>query len=168
MHHGFYLYHLTNRTFWYFSQLVTESGRDGYCSDDNDVQPKRTDSSWDCTSDDNVVTVPTAKGGMRRKHHRAWTLSEVIKLVDGVSRYGPGRWSEIKRLAFASYAYRTSVDLKVIFLGLFSCFGMAILTFSYLIALMFWILEIFILIPQHGYLAESSLSLFPFFLFISF
>ncbi|KAL9368679.1 hypothetical protein Peur_039878 [Populus x canadensis] len=63
-------------------------------------------------SDDNVVTVPTSKGGIRRKHHRAWTLSEVMKLVEGVSRYGAGRWSEIKRLAFASYSYRTSVDLK--------------------------------------------------------
>ncbi|KAI5594136.1 hypothetical protein BDE02_03G055700 [Populus trichocarpa] len=63
-------------------------------------------------SDDNLVTVPTPKGGIRRKHHRAWTLSEVMKLVEGVSRYGAGRWSEIKRLAFASYSYRTSVDLK--------------------------------------------------------
>ncbi|KAL5995377.1 hypothetical protein ACLOJK_025436 [Asimina triloba] len=63
-------------------------------------------------SDDYVEIVPTSKGGTRRKHHRAWTLSEVIKLVEGVSRYGAGRWSEIKRLAFASYSYRTSVDLK--------------------------------------------------------
>ncbi|KAL0009909.1 hypothetical protein SO802_005017 [Lithocarpus litseifolius] len=69
------------------------------------------DSSGD-NSDDNVVTVPTAKGGMRRKHHRAWTLVEVMKLVDGVSKCGAGRWSEIKRLAFSSYSYRTSVDLK--------------------------------------------------------
>ena len=76
--------------------------------------PKHVDSSGD-TSDDNVATVPTAKGGTRRKHHRAWTLGEVTKLVDGVSRYGAGRWSEIKRLAFASYSYRTSVDLKVLF-----------------------------------------------------
>nr|POE68102.1 telomere repeat-binding protein 6 [Quercus suber] len=69
------------------------------------------DSSGD-NSDDNVVTVPTAKGGMRRKHHRAWTLVEVMKLVEGVSKCGAGRWSEIKRLAFSSYSYRTSVDLK--------------------------------------------------------
>ncbi|KAK9281560.1 hypothetical protein L1049_004463 [Liquidambar formosana] len=75
------------------------------------VELKHTDSSGD-TSDDNIVTVPTAKGGMRRKHHRAWTLGEVMKLVDGVSMYGAGRWSEIKRLAFASISYRTSVDLK--------------------------------------------------------
>ena len=58
----------------------------------------------------------TANGGMRRKHHRAWSLSEVLKLVDGVSRYGAGRWSEIKRISFASYSYRTSVDLKVRFM----------------------------------------------------
>lgn len=76
------------------------------------MEPKHVDPSGD-TSDDNVVTVPTGKGGVRRKHHRAWTLSEVMKLVEGVSRYGAGRWSEIKRLAFASYSYRTSVDLKV-------------------------------------------------------
>ncbi|KAL5822408.1 hypothetical protein ACOSQ4_020308 [Xanthoceras sorbifolium] len=75
------------------------------------MEPKHIDPSGDA-SDDNVVSVPTGKGGMRRKHHRAWTLSEVMKLVEGVSRYGAGRWSEIKRLAFASYSYRTSVDLK--------------------------------------------------------
>lgn len=72
---------------------------------------KQLDSSED-TSDDNIATVPTTKGGMRRKHHRAWTLVEVMKLVEGVSKCGAGRWSEIKRLAFASYSYRTSVDLK--------------------------------------------------------
>ncbi|KAL8537804.1 hypothetical protein ACS0TY_012800 [Phlomoides rotata] len=68
--------------------------------------------SYKTSSDDEVVTVPTANGGMRRKHHRPWTLSEVVKLVEGVAKYGAGRWSEIKRLAFASYSYRTSVDLK--------------------------------------------------------
>lgn len=72
---------------------------------------KQSDSSEEA-SDDNLATVPTAKGGMRRKHHRAWTLVEVMKLVEGVSKCGAGRWSEIKRLAFASYSYRTSVDLK--------------------------------------------------------
>lgn len=63
-------------------------------------------------SDDSMMAMPTPKGGMRRKHHRPWTLNEVIKLVEGVSRYGVGRWSEIKRLAFANCPYRTSVDLK--------------------------------------------------------
>ncbi|KAK6118064.1 hypothetical protein DH2020_048196 [Rehmannia glutinosa] len=68
--------------------------------------------SYKTSSDDEVATVPTANGGMRRKHHRPWSLSEVVKLVEGVAKYGAGRWSEIKRLAFASYSYRTSVDLK--------------------------------------------------------
>ncbi|KAL2336460.1 hypothetical protein Fmac_010906 [Flemingia macrophylla] len=76
-----------------------------------ELRPKRAD-SCSHTSDDDIVTVPTAKGGMRRKHHRAWTLIEVMKLVEGVSRCGAGRWSEIKRLSFSSYSYRTSVDLK--------------------------------------------------------
>lgn len=60
------------------------------------------------------MSLPTSKDGIRRKHHRPWTLSEVIKLVEGVSKYGAGRWSEIKKVAFASYNYRTSVDLKVL------------------------------------------------------
>ncbi|RYQ84930.1 hypothetical protein Ahy_B10g104431 isoform B [Arachis hypogaea] len=64
------------------------------------------------TSEENIVTVPTTKGGVRRKHHRAWTLVEVMKLVDGVSRCSAGRWSEIKLLSFSSHSYRTSVDLK--------------------------------------------------------
>ncbi|KAF5737544.1 TRF-like 8 putative isoform 1 [Tripterygium wilfordii] len=48
----------------------------------------------------------------RRKHQRMWTLSEVMKLVDGISQYGVGRWTDIKRLLFASSAYRTPVDLR--------------------------------------------------------
>jgi hypothetical protein len=43
----------------------------------------------------------------------AWTLCEVVKLVDGVARFGAGKWSMIRKLSFASYFYRTSVDLKV-------------------------------------------------------
>ncbi|XP_039033807.1 uncharacterized protein LOC120169751 isoform X2 [Hibiscus syriacus] len=93
-------------------QFVTESNKEKSSTDlGQNMELKYVDPSGD-TSDDNVVTVPTAKGGTRRKHHRAWTLSEVMKLVEGVSKYGAGRWSEIKRLAFASYSYRTSVDLK--------------------------------------------------------
>ncbi|KAF8393556.1 hypothetical protein HHK36_021800 [Tetracentron sinense] len=87
--------------------LVTFTGEQ-----QQDMELKNLDSSGN-NSDDNIVTVPTAKGGTRRKHHRAWTLCEVMKLVEGVSRYGAGRWSEIKRLDFASYSYRTSVDLKM-------------------------------------------------------
>lgn len=100
-------------------QLTSEAENDEQCSAIITVQlgqnlgPKQTDSSEDA-SDDNATTVPTPKGGMRRKHHRAWSLAEVMKLIEGVSKCGAGRWSEIKRLAFASYSYRTSVDLKVL------------------------------------------------------
>nr|DAD26764.1 TPA_asm: hypothetical protein HUJ06_028232 [Nelumbo nucifera] len=69
--------------------------------------------SQDDMSDDNVTTNRSGKAGVRRKHHRLWTLSEVMKLIDGVSQYGVGRWTEIKRLLFSSSAYRTSVDLKM-------------------------------------------------------
>ncbi|XWS18827.1 hypothetical protein CRYUN_Cryun32bG0078500 [Craigia yunnanensis] len=93
-------------------QLVAESKKEKPSAElGQNMALKYVDPSGD-TSDDNVGTVATAKGGTRRKHHRAWTLSEVMKLVEGVSKYGAGRWSEIKRLAFASYSYRTSVDLK--------------------------------------------------------
>jgi hypothetical protein len=60
-----------------------------------------------------AVAKPKIKRGLTRKHHRAWTLCEVVKLVDGVARFGAGKWSEIRKLSFASYSYRTSVDLKV-------------------------------------------------------
>lgn len=58
------------------------------------------------------ASLPISKDGIKRKHHRPWTLSEVVKLVEGVSKYGAGRWSEIKKVSFASHHYRTSVDLK--------------------------------------------------------
>ncbi|KAL4340727.1 hypothetical protein GQ457_08G012180 [Hibiscus cannabinus] len=48
----------------------------------------------------------------RRKHQRMWTLAEVIKLVDGIAQFGVGKWTDIKRLLFASSAYRTPVDLR--------------------------------------------------------
>jgi hypothetical protein len=60
-----------------------------------------------------VATVPTANGGTRRKHHRPWTLREVMTLVEGVARCGGGKWADIKKLAFAAVGYRTAVDLKV-------------------------------------------------------
>ncbi|XP_077221740.1 uncharacterized protein LOC143855498 [Tasmannia lanceolata] len=67
--------------------------------------------SQDDMSDDNVATIRSEKG-IRRKHHRLWNLSEVMKLIEGVSRYGVGRWTDIKRLLFSSSVHRTSVDLK--------------------------------------------------------
>eukprot|EP00850_Spirogloea_muscicola_P022920 SM000318S12222 [mRNA] locus=s318:80095:81161:+ [translate_table: standard] len=54
----------------------------------------------------------TANGSVRRKHHTPWTLREVMTLVEGVARCGPGKWADIKKLAFSSTDYRTAVDLK--------------------------------------------------------
>ncbi|XP_018682197.2 uncharacterized protein LOC135585241 isoform X2 [Musa acuminata AAA Group] len=76
-----------------------------------DPEHKKLDGIGD-TACDNVPKQLAAKANVRRKHHRAWTLCEIRKLVDGVAKYGAGRWSEIRRLSFASYSYRTSVDLK--------------------------------------------------------
>lgn len=64
-------------------------------------------------SEDDCMTIKRPEtSGDRRKHQRLWTLSEVMKLVDGVSHYGVGRWTDIKRLLFSSSAYRTPVDLR--------------------------------------------------------
>ncbi|RWW76712.1 hypothetical protein BHE74_00015184 [Ensete ventricosum] len=79
--------------------------------EDLDLDDKGLDANGDTTYG-YANTRPAPKASARRKHHRAWTLCEVRKLVDGVAKYGAGRWSEIRRLAFASYSYRTSVDLK--------------------------------------------------------
>ncbi|KAI4382312.1 hypothetical protein MLD38_008291 [Melastoma candidum] len=59
-----------------------------------------------------INTSPIQKGTRRRKHHISWTLSEVMRLIEGVSHLGVGRWSKIKRLLFATSKHRTSVDLK--------------------------------------------------------
>lgn len=75
------------------------------------MQPMILDSRGD--NEQLIVTVPTANGGTRRKHHRPWTLREVMTLVEGVARCGGGKWADIKKLAFSTVAYRTAVDLKV-------------------------------------------------------
>ncbi|GER52356.1 Myb family transcription factor family protein [Striga asiatica] len=100
-----------------FVQVFASSEKRKFYMEKKTIQLKRDSQrkkmrSYKTSSDDEVVTVPTANGGIRRKHHRPWSLSEVVKLVEGVAKYGAGRWSEIKRVAFSSYSYRTSVDLK--------------------------------------------------------
>ncbi|KAL0336901.1 UNVERIFIED_CONTAM: hypothetical protein Scaly_1965200 [Sesamum calycinum] len=62
--------------------------------------------------DDCILTESPEEVSGRRKHHRLWTITEVRKLIDGVSQYGVGRWSRIKKLFFSTSAHRTSVDLK--------------------------------------------------------
>ena len=72
-------------------------------------------------NDQPIATVPTANGGTRRKHHRPWTLREVMTLVEGVARCGGGKWADIKKLAFSNVGYRTAVDLKVSLLSRHLC-----------------------------------------------
>ncbi|XP_019460814.1 PREDICTED: uncharacterized protein LOC109360393 isoform X4 [Lupinus angustifolius] len=48
----------------------------------------------------------------RRKSQKMWTLPEVKKLVDGISEYGIGRWTNIKRFFFSSSSYRTPTDIR--------------------------------------------------------
>ncbi|KAG2685567.1 hypothetical protein I3760_10G131400 [Carya illinoinensis] len=80
-------------------KLVPQSGLD------SDKEPLSSE------SEDNCATKKKSKHD-RRKHQRMWTPSEVIKLVDGISEYGVGRWTDIKRLLFSTSAYRTPIDLR--------------------------------------------------------
>ncbi|THU67605.1 hypothetical protein C4D60_Mb05t26460 [Musa balbisiana] len=106
---------MLNTNLSYVKSAAGEEGVEMDCGTLNceelDPEHKKLDGIGD-TACDNVPKHPAAKANVRRKHHRAWTLCEIRKLVDGVAKYGAGRWSEIRRLSFASYSYRTSVDLK--------------------------------------------------------
>lgn len=75
------------------------------------LQPQK-EASVDESEEDEIAGVKLGEDGGRRKHHILWTVSEVKKLIDGVSKYGVGRWSRIKKDLFPSSAHRTPVDLK--------------------------------------------------------
>lgn len=78
------------------------------------IEVQRTDveTSPDQSKCDSAKTIISEEDGGQRKHHKLWTISEVMKLIDGVSEYGVGRWTQIKRLLFSSSVHRTPVDLK--------------------------------------------------------
>ncbi|KAM5559778.1 hypothetical protein ABKV19_021121 [Rosa sericea] len=63
-------------------------------------------------SEDEIVRKKRSKKHDRRKHQRMWDVSEVMALIDGISEYGVGQWTRIKRLLFTSSAYRTPIDLR--------------------------------------------------------
>ena len=48
----------------------------------------------------------------RRKNNSRWTAKEVEILVQGVSKFGVGRWALLKQQFFET-SIRTSVNLKV-------------------------------------------------------
>lgn len=56
----------------------------------------------------------------KRQRHKQWSLNEVLQLVDGVSEYGVGKWTDIKRMCFSSSPHRSAVDLKVFNVSIFS------------------------------------------------
>lgn len=47
----------------------------------------------------------------RRKHSQPWTLDEVVALVDGMSQFGIGQWTAVKRSYFSS-SHRTATDVR--------------------------------------------------------
>ncbi|KAF5744727.1 hypothetical protein HS088_TW07G00306 [Tripterygium wilfordii] len=65
----------------------------------------------DVDKDDCVTITTNQTSRKRRSHNNYWTKSEVIRLIQGVSQCGVGRWSCIKRLLFSS-THRTPIDLK--------------------------------------------------------
>ncbi|KAJ0970319.1 hypothetical protein J5N97_023196 [Dioscorea zingiberensis] len=84
----------------------TGTSRSGPCDDSTYY------ASLDGSSDDSVEIFRKAKIRSKRKNHRQWTLDEITQLIDGVSQYGVGKWTYIKRFSFSTSSYRTSVDLK--------------------------------------------------------
>ncbi|XP_062173256.1 uncharacterized protein LOC133878685 isoform X2 [Alnus glutinosa] len=75
-------------------------------------EPSSAGSQADISGDEFVTRINTQKGSSHRKHHIPWTPAEVMKLIEGVSQCGVGRWAKIKRQTFSSSSRRTSVDLK--------------------------------------------------------
>lgn len=73
------------------------------------------------SDDECVLTRSTQKGSKQIKHYTSWTSPEVMKLIEGVSQCGVGRWSAMKRLLFSSCSHRTAVDIKVVH-GIFYCY----------------------------------------------
>ncbi|XP_068340880.1 uncharacterized protein [Pyrus communis] len=85
------------------SMLESDESDESYESDEQPITSE---------SEDDSVSRKRSTKQDRRKHQRMWTPSEVTTLVDGISQYGVGRWTDIKRLLFASSPYRTPLDLR--------------------------------------------------------
>ncbi|XP_075086595.1 uncharacterized protein LOC107776885 isoform X4 [Nicotiana tabacum] len=95
-----------------FASLVNEECDKRHASNAIQVMKAHKEATVVNPKDDATVPKKFDQDGVRRKHHRLWTVSEVRKLIDGVAQYGVGRWSHIKKLYFSSSAHRTPVDLK--------------------------------------------------------
>ena len=71
--------------------------------------------SSESEDDKSVTTIKSKSRSDRRKHQRMWTIDEVVKLLDGISHFGLGKWTDIKNLFFHSASHRTPVDIRVSF-----------------------------------------------------
>ncbi|KAH0746826.1 hypothetical protein KY285_008483 [Solanum tuberosum] len=69
-------------------------------------------SSDNSSEEDWTIGSETRGTNQDRKHNKYWSTTEVLKLVEGVSTYGVGRWSDIKRMFFQSSVHRSPADLK--------------------------------------------------------
>ncbi|XP_006340203.1 uncharacterized protein [Solanum tuberosum] len=69
-------------------------------------------SSDNSSEEDWTIGSETRGTNQDRKHNKYWSTTEVLKLVEGVSKYGVGRWSDIKRMFFQSSVHRSPADLK--------------------------------------------------------
>ncbi|KAM3288269.1 hypothetical protein P3S67_021699 [Capsicum chacoense] len=79
----------------------------------NDPSGTLSDQSSDDTSEDDwTIGCETRGTNKDRKHRKYWSTREVLKLVEGVSEYGVGRWNDIKKMFFQSSMHRSPVDLK--------------------------------------------------------
>ncbi|CAA7042148.1 unnamed protein product [Microthlaspi erraticum] len=64
-------------------------------------------------SEDDICVTNTSKSRSdRRKNQRMWTLDEVVKLVNGISHFGVGKWTDIKNLFFRYESHRTPIDIR--------------------------------------------------------
>nr|QSD99718.1 MYB family transcription factor [Melilotus albus] len=63
-------------------------------------------------SEDECLESKRGRSKDRRKNQRMWTTAEVMKLIDGISEYGVGRWTDIQRILFSSEGYRTPTDVR--------------------------------------------------------
>lgn len=104
----FYVYHSSVQS----HESDIEDSRLLHSSVDPDMDLYSSESEVGISEDDCIIRSKKQKGKGWRKRHTLWSLPEVLKLVEGVSEYGVGKWTEIKKLLFPSYAHRTSVDLK--------------------------------------------------------
>ena len=57
--------------------------------------------------------VPGEKNPKSRKYAHPWTVKEVVKLLEGVTHCGIGKWVDIKKFSFPGAADRSSTDVKV-------------------------------------------------------